>query len=318
MKNNKTKVSVICNTYNHAKYIGYALESFVTQKTDFAFEVLVHDDASTDGTQDIIRKYEQKYPELIKPIYQTENQYSQHISITKTYQLPRAQGKYIAMCEGDDYWTDPYKLQKQFDAMEAYAEVDMCAHGAIGIDANTGRKIKDICPAAENTILIAEKVIDGEGGYLATNSLFYRKSLLENVPNFKKVINYDYTLQIQGSLRGGILYLKDIMSVYRMSVPGSWTKRVMGDTLKRNAHYNKLIEMFKQLDIDTNYQYHSIIEKKIVLDQFRQLSPKMQYKAFRRPEYKMITEDMTRKVKLKIFLKAYFPWIKTLYRKIKK
>ena len=85
------------------------------QKTDFPFEILIHDDASTDGTADIIREYEAKYPDIIKPIYQTENQYSKGIKVSQVYQFPRAKGKYIALCEGDDYWTDPYKLQKQVD-----------------------------------------------------------------------------------------------------------------------------------------------------------------------------------------------------------
>jgi glycosyltransferase involved in cell wall biosynthesis len=96
------------------------------QKTNFPIEVLIHDDASTDGTADIIREYEQKYPEIIKPVYQTENQYSKGVRISQTYNYPRAQGKYIAFCEGDDYWTDPLKLQKQADFLENNPEYGMC------------------------------------------------------------------------------------------------------------------------------------------------------------------------------------------------
>ena len=99
-------VSIVCNAYNQEKYISEAIESFLMQKTNFEFEVLIHDDASTDHTPDIIRSYERKYPDIIFPIYQTKNQYSQGIHITPKYQIPRARGKYIALCEGDDYWTD--------------------------------------------------------------------------------------------------------------------------------------------------------------------------------------------------------------------
>ena len=106
-------VSITCLTYNHAPYLRQCLDGFVMQKTSFPIEILIYDDASEDGTQDIIREYERKYPDLIKPIYQTENQYSKGVKVEFVYNYPRAKGKYIAFCEGDDYWTDPNKLQKQ-------------------------------------------------------------------------------------------------------------------------------------------------------------------------------------------------------------
>jgi len=103
-------------------YIKDALEGFLIQKTDFPFEILINDDASTDSTADIIREYEAQYPNLIKPIYQTENQYSQGKKPNQEFNFPRAIGKYIALCEGDDYWTDPLKLQKQLDFLEENPE----------------------------------------------------------------------------------------------------------------------------------------------------------------------------------------------------
>jgi len=104
------------------------MKGFLMQKTTFAFEILIHDDASTDGTQEIIREYEAKYPDIIKPIYQTENQYSKGINISISYNLPRTKGKYIAFCEGDDYWTDKDKLQKQVDFLENHSEYSLCSH----------------------------------------------------------------------------------------------------------------------------------------------------------------------------------------------
>ena len=121
-------VSVCTLAYNHEPYIRECLDGILMQKTNFAFELLIHDDASTDGTADIIREYEAKYPDIIKPIYQTENQYSKGVKINATIQFPRAKGKYIALCEGDDYWTDPLKLQKQVDFMEANPNCSLCCH----------------------------------------------------------------------------------------------------------------------------------------------------------------------------------------------
>lgn len=225
-KHKEVAVSVICNTYNHGPYIKDALEGFVSQKTNFNYEVLIHDDASTDNTADIIREYERKYPELIKPIYQKENQYSKGVNITSTFHLPRLKGRYVALCEGDDYWTDSGKLQRQFDAMEAHPELDICAHTVSKVQASNSQFLCNIAPSDKETVFSTEEVIAGGGGFVATNSLFYRRELLENQPEFLKYCPLDYSLQIHGALRGGMLYLPDNMAIYRFLVAGSWTRRI--------------------------------------------------------------------------------------------
>ncbi len=113
----KTLVSVACITYNHEKYIEDAIEGFLVQETDFPFEILIHDDASTDNTANIVREYAEKYPNIIKPIFQKENQYSKGKKIFPIVTHLCA-GDYIAICEGDDYWTDPKKLQTQVVFLE--------------------------------------------------------------------------------------------------------------------------------------------------------------------------------------------------------
>lgn len=124
-------VSIVCDTYNHVNYIRQCLDGFLMQETNFPIEILVHDDASTDGTADIVKEYEARYPDLIKPIYQTENQYSKGVKVSIRYQYSRAKGKYIALCEGDDYWIDPLKLQKQVDFLEKHVGYSMCFTNAI-------------------------------------------------------------------------------------------------------------------------------------------------------------------------------------------
>lgn len=124
---NEPIVSICCQTYNHKNFIVQALESFLMQKTNFKFEILLRDDASTDGTAEICKKYAEKYPEIINPLIYSENQYQKGISPFQD-NVKRAQGKYIAMCEGDDYWIDPLKLQKQVDFLEANPEYVLCSH----------------------------------------------------------------------------------------------------------------------------------------------------------------------------------------------
>ena len=259
---NKIIVSIICNAYNHEKYIRDALDGFVMQKTNFPFEILIHDDASTDKTADIIREYEQKYPELIKPIYQTENQYSKKEGTVSKIQFGRVSGKYIAICEGDDYWTDSLKLQKQFDAMEAHPEVDICTHATTSIHAVTGEVTGYVEPDEKDAILSAEQVIAGGGAYVATNSIFYRADLskTDNMPQFRKKCKIDYTLQIHGSLRGGMLYLKDNMSVYRVGNSNSWSGRTYKNKDEWYKHSIYMINLLKEMNEELKYKYNKEIQ----------------------------------------------------------
>ncbi len=127
-------VSVVTLVYNHAPYLRQCLDGFIMQQCNFEFEVLINDDASTDGSAEIIREYEEKYPDIIKPIYQTENQYSKGGRVNVRFNFPRAKGKYIAMCEGDDFWTDPLKLQKQVDFLEQAPDFVLSFHNTGTVD----------------------------------------------------------------------------------------------------------------------------------------------------------------------------------------
>ena len=120
-------VSICCVTYNHEKYIRQCLEGFVMQKTDFPFEILVHDDASIDSTTRIVKEFEINYPHLFRCVYQTENQFLRQNVLTNIL-LPMARGSYISMCEGDDYWTDSNKLQIQVDFLEKNESFVGCFH----------------------------------------------------------------------------------------------------------------------------------------------------------------------------------------------
>ena len=124
-------VSIRCIAYNQEKYIRDCLEGFVMQQTNFKFEAIVHNDASTDGTAAIIKEYAEKYPDIIKPILETENQYSKHDGSLQRIMAEVCKGRYVAFCEGDDYWTDPLKLQKQVDFLESHPDYSLCFHNAI-------------------------------------------------------------------------------------------------------------------------------------------------------------------------------------------
>ena len=239
MKNQDVIVSIICVTYNHEPYIRQCLEGFVMQKTDFAFEVLIHDDASTDKTADIIREYEAKYPDLIKPIYQIENQYSKGVKINAIYNYPRAKGKYIAFCEGDDYWIDPLKLQKQVDFLEANPEYSMCFHRS------------NILNELEINLVINPEVIEDkdysanelfENWIVPTASIVYRSSIytpMDKYINPGRILNGDIILVLNCASRGKIRGSSDTMSVYRMHSGGvTYDTRISKNrTMKYPDHY---------------------------------------------------------------------------------
>ncbi|MDD2495369.1 MAG: glycosyltransferase, partial [Tissierellia bacterium] len=186
-------VSICCLTYNHELYIRDTIEGFLIQKTTFPIEVLIHDDASTDKTAEIIKEYELKYPNLIKPIYQLENQYSKGVSVSATYNFPRAKGKYIALCEGDDYWIDSLKLQKQVDFLEENQDYGL-SHGNCNLYYQKSGKI---VINANNQFLNLEPIKNANDLFhklikweyiIRTATVVFRKDLLEQIP--KNSINF--------------------------------------------------------------------------------------------------------------------------------
>lgn len=220
-------VSICCITYNHAQYIRQCLDGFLMQKTDFPVEILIHDDASTDGTQDIIREYEQKYPELIKPIYQAENQYSKGVKISLTYNWPRAKGKYIATCEGDDYWTDPYKLQKQVDFLESHPDYVMCSHRFNQYIEDKNLLEEDQDKEFKGADYDLKNLIGGKW-LTQTLTVMFRRSALD----LQRFDSYGMSMDIillYELLRNGKGYcLPDIMAVYRYHRGGTWSEVSMG------------------------------------------------------------------------------------------
>ena len=300
-------VSVICNTYNHEKFIRDALDGIIMQKTDFPFEVLVHDDASTDGTADIIREYEAKYPDLIKPVYQTENQYSKNVKISKEYQFPRVQGKYIAYCEGDDYWTDPLKLQRQVDAMEAHPEVDICA--CCTDRTNNGEPYGKCMPADKDCIIPVEKIIEGGGDFVSTCSLVLRSEIIKNTPAFRDAFFYDYTLQIQGALRGGLLYLAECMATYRIFSSSSWTASYYTNSEVRSATYAQINNMLHILDEETDGKYSDIIKYKINENEFYTLNSDCRFREMLSSKYRDVYKKLSLKNRVKIYIRWLCPWL---------
>lgn len=220
----KPLVAIRCITYNHEAYIRDALEGFVMQQTDFPFVAIVHDDASTDGTADIIREYAAKYPDIIKPIYETENQYSKRdgsIPRIMNEACEKTGAKYYALCEGDDYWTDPLKLQKQVDFLESHPDYSL-VFANVFLHYDSGKTTEKL-PIEDRDYTPIE--VYGRIRIPTPTILFradvYSSAAYSYFQKIRKPIFGDLTLFMACSLMGKIHGVDDVVCGYRRLSTGA-------------------------------------------------------------------------------------------------
>jgi len=257
------KVTAYCLAFNHEKYIRKTLEGFVSQKTDFGFKVIVHDDASTDGTADIIREYAQKYPDIIFPILQTENQYSRGVRIFYDIILPMVDTEYLAICEGDDYWSDENKLQLQYDLLQAHPEYRLSVHNTLWIDGAGESLEKYSNPGKEDRELSADDIIEaGGGGLFHTSSVMYHTRDRRAMPaeyTFPGV--GDYPLAIYFADTGKVHYTARVMSAYRTHVGEGWTSRLLKNKKKYVQHMRNTADYLHRINHYTECRHKDAFAK---------------------------------------------------------
>lgn len=259
-------VSIICLTYNHELYIRKALSGFINQKTDFKFEVIVHDDASTDKTADVIREFERSYPSIIKPIYEKENQFTNGDFI-KRQVLKKIKGKYIALCEGDDYWIEPLKLQYQVDILERHPEYSGCFHDAVIIGSN-GKVFRNgffpsnffKTPAWENK----DKEYDFEEmlgfDFIPTASIMTKTSYYADFSNYcENPVCGDIPFKMWIASNGNMYYINKKMSAYRTFNANSASGQIRNNIEKLTKTYYGHVEIYEGFDKSTNGMYHELL-----------------------------------------------------------
>lgn len=261
MKNNQQiLVGIYCITYNHKDYLRQCLDGFVMQQTNFRFVAVVHDDCSTDGTTDILREYAEKYPGIVHPIYEEENQYSKHngeIGRKMNEAFNQLGVKYIAMCEGDDYWTDPLKLQKQVDFMESHPECTCHAHNSLTLNTQT-REIGLFNKKLLKTQDYSLETFLTKDWFTPTQSLLYRNSaysIYDNAPTFMHG-DYYFLINVLINPNSYLHYENEIMAVYRN---GGWAST----HLRELDLYDDFIALLAYFKGKSNHRCDSVFDKQI-------------------------------------------------------
>ena len=323
---NKTMVSICCITYNQEKYIKQAIESFLMQKTNFKYEIIIHDDASTDNTANIIKEYENKYPDIIKPIYQKENQYSKGKSALKAT-IDNATGKYIAFCEGDDYWSDNEKLQKQFNYMESHPECSMCLHNTKQHDLLNNSKDKKFNNWNQIHVMTQNEIFFGWNVH--TSSYFIKRDYAILPVQFEKYWFGDYVYLTMAYYYGELAVLPDVMSVYNFNnMDGITYKNYFDKTIlaKNNQRKEYLIEYNKY----TNNKFNEIVDSRIneiefsnlILESDMVINTKEEFKLKKREifshnYYKTYIKNSNTIQNIKIYIKFSSYYIYKMYKIIK-
>lgn len=264
---NNSLVSVICTSYNHEKYISEAIDSFLMQETDFPFEIIIHDDASTDNTAKIISDYKEKFPTLIKCILQKNNQYSINPHLPFKNLISESKGKYIAICEGDDYWIDKSKIYKQVQYLKDKEDCYLIFTPAKQIQNGKKDFIRNQYNNKHINKINTKWVIKKGGGFYPTCSVMIRKELFDNLPNwFYKHSTGDYPLAILASLKGRIGYLNDCTSIYR-SQPNSISHiKESNEKIEQKCKNNiEFFEMLKNNNIIDEKLKKEMIKKEIYI-----------------------------------------------------
>jgi glycosyltransferase involved in cell wall biosynthesis len=276
---NCVKVSVYCLAYNHSAFIEQTIKGFLSQKTNFRFEVIIHDDASPDGTANIIKKYEKEYPDIIKGIYQVENQYSKCASLIQAYILPRLSGEYVAICEGDDFWTDPNKLQRQVDALDANPDCHFCVHKTNEVWVS-GEETGKTFPSFDMDSKIMDSceflTLCSKSYSFHTSSYMFRmtewRKYMENPPKFKSLCDVgDEPYLLYFGQLGKVCYMNQVMSAYRRGVPSSWSQSnaVTTDINRLIKHPTAMIATYEAFDEYTGGKYHSLFVHKLAMMKLR-------------------------------------------------
>lgn len=256
------KVSVLITTYNHEKYLTQAVESALRQQVDFPFEIVIGDDCSTDQTRDILQALSKSHPNRIRLSLRDQKGEGLPGKINFVETLKACQGQFIALLDGDDYWTDVQKLQKQVNFLDGHAEYAFCFHNAgIVRDGETPESTKRFCPPGQPKTSTLEDLT--RGNFIFAGSVMFRRGLFGEFPDwFYTALTGDWLLHLFNAQHGKIGYLDEVMAVYRVHAGSSWSSS------PPRLRLIDQIDLLDKINAHLDFKY----DKTIKATQFRSLA----------------------------------------------
>lgn len=264
LQSNDVQVSVLMICYNHERYLSQAIESVLSQQTSFPFEVLIYDDKSTDASRDLISRYQEQHPDIIKCIFPGENQFSKGKSPLCDFLVPAATGKYIAELECDDAWIGTDKLQTQFDYMESHAGVALCAHSAELYNDITGKIDGIASDCAEAMTFSTQDLIMRGGAALPTCGYFSRTTDMKNYLQWRpsNCPVGDWPMMLYLSTCGSVVCLPEVLGLYRVAVASSWTGRRSANAVATAKFDKRMLGMIDELISKMPSEFHASLRAK--------------------------------------------------------
>ena len=332
MISSRPLVSICCLTYNQSNYIEKALDSFLEQITSFAFEIIIHDDASTDGTSLIVKNYAEKYPNYIRALFEVENQWEKGKHGLETLNLENAKGEYIAFCEGDDYWTDPHKLQKQVDFMENHPEIGLTHSDCNMVDSSGDILVNryfyyqgvNIISESDSN-LVFDSLISGKYK-VCTPTVLFRHDLYMTISEklnsiSAKYLMGDIQMWLYMSKATKFHYMNEVFAAYRKS-DNSVTR-----SCNRNQKFRFSLSMYEvRISIMMEYNKpitdilktkynNSLINYKLHVNSYKAMHPLIRPSILQKMQYQCLNYNILRHIiKVKFLLARIFARIHFIYK----
>ena len=304
------KVSVAMITYNHEEFIAKAIDSILMQRTNFDYEIVIGEDCSTDNTRNIIIDYNNKYPNKFR-LFLNDKNLGGHRNFKQIFES--CKGEYLALLEGDDYWTSPVKLQKQVDFLDNHPECAICFHNVTELYSIDCREPHEFLPKNQKEFFSVEELF--QGNFMPTPSVMYRNGLIKEIPEWFSFLKFgDWALHILHALHGNIGYIDEVMAVHLNHQGGIWTRL---SSVERGKAF---IPVYDHLYTHLGPRYRGIIALKRynmyinIAAQYEDMGELAEAKKY---ALKAFTKNLKIDIDIiKLYLKLYFPELKPLKRHI--